>query len=404
MSQLKLFPRQMRFVKDAQRYPAAVGGIGSGKTFVGAAKLISRLHRREVGLVCAPTYRMLQDSTQRTLFEMLAELGVKYQYNKTDKHLTLVSTGHEILFRSLDEPDNIRGPNVAYAWVDEAAFITAEAWRIVKGRVRVGDLQQAWITTTPKGRNWIYKEWVSEEDVANRYNLYRFRTDENPELSADYVEGLGYTGKFAQQEIGGEFVAFEGLVYGDFDREKHVRRVDTTGWHSVQGGDVGTRNPTTVLTLYFGPNGELHVGREFYQRGLSSKKILQAFLDEYDSEYPESLYLDPSAAAYIADLEEYDVPVLKANNDISTGVQTVSSYINNRFSIDPSCVYTISEFESYQYPDKENGPAGDKPVKQNDHCMDALRYAVMGYDRQGSLALTSDDLDRAVAPAFGDHE
>ena len=67
---------------------------------------------------------------------------------------------------------------------------------MVKGRVRVGDQQQAWITGTPKGRNWIWDEWVKSKD--DRHTLYRFRTDENPTLDIDFVHSLGYEGKFAE--------------------------------------------------------------------------------------------------------------------------------------------------------------------------------------------------------------
>ena len=60
---LRLFPRQMRFVKSAAPYPSYIGGIGSGKSFAGGAKVISRLGRKELGMIAAPTYQMLRDST-----------------------------------------------------------------------------------------------------------------------------------------------------------------------------------------------------------------------------------------------------------------------------------------------------------------------------------------------------
>lgn len=373
---LSLFPRQMRFVQDRSRYPAAVGGIGSGKTFVGAAKVISRLQRQELGLVCAPTYKMLRDATQRTLFEMLRSLGIPFAFTKGDNHLVIPSTGHEILFRSLDDPDNLRGPNVAYAWVDEAAYISAEAARIVKGRVRVGDYQQMWITGTPKGRNWIWQEWVRDRD--DRHQLYRFRTDENPTLDPDFVHSLGYEGRFAEQELGGEFVSFEGLVFEGFDRECQVREVDTTGWRTVIGGDVGARNPTVALTIHIAGDERVHISREFYQRNMGSRGIVEAFEAEADAVRPEAMYLDPSAAMIIDDLIDDGYPVERANNDVQFGIQTVTSALP-RLTVDPSCVHTIAEFEAYQYPDEGKVKVNaDKPIKQNDHCMDGLRYALVG--------------------------
>lgn len=371
--QLSLFPRQMRFVTDESRYPAAIGGIGSGKTFVGAAKTIARLGRQEFGLICAPTYKMLRDATQRTLFEMMRNLGIEFEHHKGDNHVTIPSTGHEIIFRSLDDPDNLRGPNVAYTWVDEAAYISAEAWRIVKGRTRVGDLQQAWITGTPKGRNWIWEEWVRDAD--DQHPLYRFRTDENPTLDKDFATSLGYEGRFAEQELGGEFVSFDGLVYDMFDRERHVRVVDTEGWRTVNGVDVGARNPTVVLELKIAGDGRMHIAQEHYQRGMGSTAILNLIEQAADESQPDFIYIDPSSAAYIDDLQAEGYPAEKADNDIQMGIQRVTTAFADGLTVDPSCINTIAEFESYQYPD--NG--GDKPHKnQNDHCMDALRYAVMG--------------------------
>lgn len=371
---LSLFPRQLRFVRDQTRYPAAIGGIGSGKTFVGSAKALSRIGRREVGLVCAPTYKILVDATQRTYLNMLESLGVEYRLHKSEHRLTIPRSGHEILFRSLDNPDNLRGPNVAWAWVDEAAYVTGEAWRIVKGRVRVGDYQQAWITGTPKGRNWIYDEWVVEE--SQYHSFYRFRTDENITLAPEYISSLGYSGRFAEQELAGEFISFEGLVYSNFDRSVHVKQVDTHNWWKVQAVDIGARNPTTVLTIAVSPNRHVHVEREFYQRNMSASAIIEALQDEYDMTEPDAMYIDPSGLAYIAALVEAGYSVQKADNRVVQGIQTVASVLDNGFTIDPSCVHTISEFEQYQYP--ESDKKADHPLKQNDHCMDALRYGTMG--------------------------
>ena len=47
------------------------------------------------------------------------------------------------------------------------------------------------------------------------------------------LSGLGYEGRFADQEIGAEFVSFDGLVYDRFDRTHNVATVDTAGWQDV---------------------------------------------------------------------------------------------------------------------------------------------------------------------------
>ncbi len=371
--QLRLFPRQMRFVRSVAPYPAYIGGIGSGKSFAGGAKVIARLGRKELGMIAAPTYQMLRDSTLRGFTGQLDALGIPYTHQKSENVITFAS-GHEILCRSLDDPSKVRGPNLDYAWVDEAGYISGEAWQVVKGRVRVGVAPQAWTTSTPKGRNWMWEEW-ERDATGNEFDpvhpLYRVRTEENPELPAEFAQSLGYTDAFAAQELGGEFVAFEGLVYPRFTRAQ-VRPVDTTGWGTVVALDVGTRNPTAILTVRYAGD-RVHVEREVYQRDMGSDDITDAAIAA--SVGAEYLVIDPSAAALITTLTRRGVRVRKGINDVLIGISTVTSVLPD-LTVAPSCVNLIAEFESYRYPDGRRGNS-DSPVKEHDHALDALRYLCM---------------------------
>ena len=95
------------------------------------------------------------------------------------------------------------------------------------------------------------------------------------------------------------------------------------------------------------------------------------------------MILDPSAAGLILSLGNRNVPTIKGINDVKVGLTEVTSLLAGSlpdgsplFTVDPSCVATITEFESYQYPENRQLNS-DAPVKANDHAMDALRYAVM---------------------------
>jgi phage terminase large subunit len=371
-----LFPRQMRFVRDERPYPAYVGGIGSGKSFAGAAKVVSRLGRKELGMIAAPTYPMLRDATRRTLIDMLDTFGIEYDLHKTENVIHIPRSGHEILCRSLDNPDTLRGPNLDYAWIDEGGLIDREGWRVVKGRVRSGDNPQAWITTTPKGRNYLWEEW-ERDATGNEFDpthpLYRVRTTENYHLPEGWAEGLGYTDEFYSQEIGGEFVAFEGLIYPGFTRAA-VRTVDSEGWRTLLGVDIGARNPTAVLTVRISGDGRIHVERERYQRNLDSDEITDAIIDTMHTSGADVAFCDPSAKAYIDSWNKRGLRVKPANNDVTRGIGIVKSALADGLTVDPSCVNTIAEFESYRWSDNDK----DQPVKQNDHAMDALRYALVG--------------------------
>ncbi len=372
---LDLFPRQRRFVLDPARFPGYVGGIGSGKSFAGAAKVIARIGKPGLGLVYAPTYPMLRDATLRTLLGMFSDLAVPHHFHKTENMITILGTGHEILCRSLDNPDNLRGPNADYAWVDEASLITRDAWNVVIGRVRVGHAPQAWATFTPRGRNWCWEIW--ERDADPDHPLYRVRTEENPELPDGFAQSLGYAGAFADQELGGQFVAHEGLVYPSFSRTTHVAMIDTDGWRRVLGVDVGTRNPTAILDARIASDGRIHIAGEVYRRGLGASEVVAAIAGVAAPDAIEAVYVDPSAAGYRLDLEALGCPVVKADNAVMVGIGRVTTALAEGLTVDPSCVNLIAEFESYAYP--EGGRADkDAPIKAMDHALDALRYLVAG--------------------------
>jgi PBSX family phage terminase large subunit len=372
MTEFALMPNQFDFVTDQSRFAAYIGGIGSGKTYAGAVKVLQRLNEPGYGMIAAPTFPMLRDSTRRSLIQALDSAGIQYDMNKSENSIKVGQ--HEIICRSLDNPETLRAPNLQWAWIDEAALVSEMAWRIVKGRVREGDKQQAWITTTPKGRNWIWKEWVAEPD--DNHTIYKTRTTENKHLDPDFAASLDYDGLFAEQELAGEFVSFEGLIYPMFHREHHIKQVDCTGWRTILGGDIGARNPTALLTIRRSGDGRTHIERERYQRNMGADDITDAICDEMTQSGAEVGWLDPSAKAYIDACVLRGYNVKGANNDVKHGIGVVTTAFADGLTVDPSCVNTIAEFESYAW--QEGATEKDAPIKQNDHAMDGIRYALVG--------------------------
>ena len=90
-----------------------------------------------------------------------------------------------------------------------------------------------------------------------------------------------------------------------------------------------------------------------------------------------AIIVDPSAASFIAELRKRGYKVLKANNDVLDGIRLVGMLLNlGMLVFSSSCVETIKEFTSYIWDEKAMERGEDKPVKQHDHSMDAVRYFV----------------------------
>lgn len=197
------------------RSRAFVGGVGSGKTMAGCAEVFRPEYANTTGAFVAPTFPMLRDATLRTfigLCEVVKAQGwpVLKSFNKSDMVAEL-ETGTTILFRSADDPERLRGPNLGFFYLDEAALMPRMTWDIMLGRLREKP-GRSWLTTTPRGFNWIYDLFVTQQ--LEGYDLIRSSSRDNPYLPKDFIGSLeqAYAGQFRQQEIEGEFVQPEGAL------------------------------------------------------------------------------------------------------------------------------------------------------------------------------------------------
>ncbi|MCD7918146.1 MAG: PBSX family phage terminase large subunit, partial [Clostridiales bacterium] len=91
--------------------------------------------------------------------------------------------------------------------------------------------------------------------------------------------------------------------------------------------------------------------------------------------YPQSVIVDPSAASFITELRQFGLPVQQADNAVTDGIRCVSDLLREgRLLFHPDCVHTKREFRAYVWDEGAAAQGVDKPVKDHDHCMDAVRY------------------------------
>ena len=208
-----LYAQQEGFVMSDNKAVGFVGGIGSGKTTAGSIRSllrgVARKHKggNTLGMVLAPTFPMLRDSTLRTFKKICGESISTY--NRSEMRATFVN-GNEVLFRSTDNPETLRGPNISWIWIDEAQLVSEDAYLIALGRLREGE-GEIWATFTPNGKtHWTYKVFGKSKDLH-----FKARTQDNIWLPPDYIKSLeeSYSGSFAAQELGGEFVDPEGTLF-----------------------------------------------------------------------------------------------------------------------------------------------------------------------------------------------
>lgn len=208
--------------------------------------MIRRAKPGRLYLATAPTYTMLADASFRSFLDVGNRLEVinGADVKRSAPPSVKLRNGAEVLFRSADDPEMLRGPNLSGVWLDEASLMKCEAFDILVGRLReAGEMGWMTATFTPKGKaHWTYKKFGAG---APDTELIHARSDENPFLPKEFVGNVRkqYTAQQIKQELGGQFIDSGGNYYfpggwpryvdiGDAyrmrvgDRWHHVRKAD----------------------------------------------------------------------------------------------------------------------------------------------------------------------------------
>jgi hypothetical protein len=224
-------PSQRRFVECAARFKGFSGPVGSGKSMAlcFTALRLAIANPGCQGLLGAPTYRMMRDVTQVALLRMLDENAIPYEFLKSDNIIRLGVIESEIMLRSLDEPERLRGTNLAWFGVDELTFTSEEGWTRLEARLRDPRAKRlcGFGVWTPNGHDWVYRRFI--QSPVPGYECVRAKPLENKHVLAanpDFYKRLevSYDERFYRQEVLGEYLNItQGRVYESFDRDRNLR-------------------------------------------------------------------------------------------------------------------------------------------------------------------------------------
>lgn len=226
---------QAEFHAMTCKYPAFVGGYGSGKSYTLLHQAIMDAAASPKALIAlyAPTYDLVRLILAPRLQEKLTEYGIPYEYNKTENYITTKSDqfGNFIL-RSLDNPERIVGYESYRAHIDEIDVLPEsqanEAWNKIMARNRQvlpeveNQMNRVSAYSTPEGFKFVYNRWVKNKKEG--YEMVKASSRSNVKLPPDYIESLErtYTPELVAAYIEGEFVNLtKGTVYKSFNRLVH---------------------------------------------------------------------------------------------------------------------------------------------------------------------------------------
>lgn len=282
----------------------------------------------------------------------------------------------------------IQGMTLSGVLFDEAALMPRSFVEQAAARCSVRN-SKLWFNCNPEGSShWFKREWIDKRAFKRLYYIH-FTLDDNPSLSADVKERYRtfYSGTFYERFILGKWTDAAGLVYPMFSEKKHVADTLPESFaRYIVSCDYGTVNPSS-FGLWGLSGGVWYRISEYYYD--SKREGIQRTDEEHygglrrlaGDRKIDMIICDPSAASFIACIRRHGVyRAVGAKNDVLNGIRRVGDMLDSgRIKISRSCTDCIREFSLYRW---DEGCASDKPLKENDHAMDDLRYFVSSVMRK----------------------
>jgi hypothetical protein len=233
------------------RYIALCAGFGAGKTLSSGLKAVhlSYLNSGYQGAVYSPSHGLAMDTMVPAIEFALELMPIRWEYRASPLPKFIVywddKNPSEILVRSFENWQKIRGLNLAWAIVDEIDVvnrkISDQALRLLMGRIRTGNVRQLAFSSTPEGFGLMYDFFVTDAKKGDR-RIIHAKTTDNPHLPPDYLQDLlaNYPANLVDAYINGQFVnLITKTAYHAFNRAQN------NSFESVQ------------------PNERLHIGQDF---------------------------------------------------------------------------------------------------------------------------------------------
>ena len=402
---------QAEFVKSEARYPGYFAGRRGGKTSASVIKMV-RYMTEHPGAYFMFTVPTLGDVDRILLPKMREFFGAfegdmwgwleKKSQIVFPKHRGPNGEGGVVFVRPSSEPDSMRGPTLAAAAMDEVGIQDQHAaFQILQPAVfggQKGFPHQIWVTSTPRDvQPWVKARWADNLNPLTGnplppedYPVFKAKTVDNYHLEEAEVSALvtewGNT-RQARQELEGEFLSLEGVVFDILDPEVHLKYPpeDAEFVRTVFGFDIGGTSPTAII--------QWKMDRQF--RKYAVAEYYRANADEYDwikwlaDHNAMRVMCDPAIGENLLRYwrRKYNVHFARAYDKTHEGRLNVwRTGLNQRppqIYISPDCPMLWDELINLRRKRKGEDDYSEKDWASGcaDHAYDAGAYGLQDIDR-----------------------
>ncbi len=374
------------FLYEPSRYKVVYGGRGAAKSWEYARALLRLADAAELRILCAREFQTsINDSVYRLLIDQIEALGLLDRFYITNNNISNIVTGSLFLFKGLKrniyEIKSTEGVDIC--WVEEGQMVSNESWGILIPTIRKTG-SEIWCTfNTGEETDPTYERFVTNPPPnaqVKKINYWDNPHFEKTELQneMEYLKQKDYESYLHIWE-GEPWSRTDAQVLGGCWR---IDIMDTEGAHGAYfGADFGfSSDPSTLIKCWIIPKGErnvLYIEKECYEHGVE--------IDDYEEFYkriPESekheIRADNARPELISHIRKKKFRISAAQK-WGGSVEDGISYLRNfdEIVINPACTHTIQEAREWKYKtDKLTGDVLPVLIDANNHCWDAVRYAL----------------------------
>ncbi len=327
-------------------------------------------------------------------------LSSKFSYKISPPVITYKKTGQQILFLGCDDPQKIKSIKLPFGyvgivWVEELdQFAGMEEIRNLNQSLLRGGSTFWWFGSfnPPKSQN----NWVNEEqllsDPARMVHHSTYKGVPSEWLGEQFLNDaarLKEKNELAyRHEYLGEVTGTGGAVFDNVEGLHMTDDMVADFDHLYHGLDFGfSVDPLAYVSMHYDKKHEvLYIFDEIYQQKLKNSQAVELIKPKLKTDRLIADSAEPKSIAEMKDLGLRITGARKGRDSVEHGMKWLQD--RAKIYIDPDrCPNTYREFMTYEYQRNRQGQFVSAYPDENNHAIDATRYALSEVMRAGGIRI-----------------
>ena len=334
----------------------------------------------------SPVYSQA-NKVQKEMMQAIGASGIVKNCNYSENYISL-KNGSEIIFRSAEKYDNIRGMTVDYGVLDEAAFMKEDAWKEAIRPVFMVKGKKVLFISTPKGKGWFYELFqLAQSADYDQYVSYTGTSYDTPYISPEEIKDAKRTlpPNVFDQEYLAKFIDSGGEVFSNLDKNL-VQSYSAPAGRVYCGVDLGKQEDYTVATFMDSEGRVIDIYRANAQEWTTMVNQIMTRVRKWNA----TVMVEVNSIGDVIfeqikrqwqDTHPF-VTTNKSKNEIIEGLILDMNETNIMIPNKELFPWLLSELEvfTYEYNPKTRSLRYGHPVGLHDDCVISL--AIVNYNRK----------------------